>query len=864
MAINVLHSGPLGYKGDARWFVLLKETLVHYASFLEASLGTKPDGLILLAKVTSVSVIEDDKDARLVLHMQGVKAPESITLTALEHEDDLHKWQKEIQKACEAMSKNPRRNSQRSGDVSVKGSVKSGKLSVMYSSEIRGLDSGQSEEMRSLTRQPWRNSTLSDTPDITAKITEKDEEIQMLERRLEDARADVFRCHMANVQALQAAQASGNVAGVSNSFDLAMSQIKKHQDEVLRNMDEERRRCNDLRLQLNDDRRNHAKCEFKLQQVREQLERQKLLVENEQAASNRLRLQLKGLRTASTASKSDLVESSSREVEQADVEHWKDLNEALQLKADGLEAANADLKQTAENLHRENAELRLEVSRLEAKSKEQSEEATFLRKKAQELDHQKEENCELEQLRAQLEAKVQDMTEQVSRFQQLIEEAGISVDGAQETIVRSENTALRMKKEEFMIQVTQLTAKNRDMVRMLDRQRETADDLRRQLQAARAEQDAAWKAAREAEDRWRCSAPTAQGSEGGGGGGGGEGDRQPTPRDAAPTCDWELPAQFQDQLGPNSRLPFADVKKLEPKPTYHGTLGLSRNGAFEVRYCLLYADSLECFNEPADVLKGRLPALTLDMHEVILIEFDKMALSLLLQFQDGADIAISVRSTEALRNWYKAFLCVHNRQEQKEAVSPRKILPRKKTFFTARAGKKGTWQNISTHKDGREAGLLIHGRDLDSFPVADKPGGAHVNAGVADKLTTAEGARSVSPAASARNAGEVSDKITGNRVAQSHEEPGSCQWLKITQGSEDQRQLRRSRGEVAGKVTEEGKMPVSAKSRARKSGNKVSHNSSPGAIMRGSHSSVPGRTGETAMKRASSPGVPNRVAEIVL
>merc|ERR1719215_2100534 len=111
------------------------------------------------------------------------------------------------------------------------------------------------------------------------------------------------------------------------------------------------------------------------------------------------------------------------------------------------------------------------------------------------------------------------------------------------------------------------------------------------------------------------------------------------------------------------------------------------------------------------------------MHQVSVIEFDKAALGLLLQFQDDADVAVCVPSTEALHAWCKALLAVLDRRQDKKAVSSatsKRGPMKRKTFFGARAGKKGTWQQISTHKSGREAGLLIHGKDVGNFAVADK------------------------------------------------------------------------------------------------------------------------------------------------
>jgi len=393
----------------------------------------------------------------------------------------------------------------------------------------------------------------------------------------------------------------------------------------------------------------------------------------------------------------------------------------------------------------------------------------------------------------------------------------------------------------------------------LDRQRQSVEELRRQLQCARTEEEAAWKAAHEAEDRFKQVLQIEQEGDGTGEASAlaaalslSGGTLAPVPEGAeAPGLNWEVPDEFRDQLGPNLRLPQADLKQLEDKPIYHGVLGMMKNGEFEVKYCCLYTDGLECFNEPSDIPKGHRPGTVLDMHQCSVIEFDKATHNLLLQFQDDADVAISVRSTEALRGWYKAFVTVINRQEEKEAnnaaKSPRELV-KKKTFFSSRASKKGSWTNVGTNN--REAALLIHGNQVDHLAFADRPGGNHVKTDVSDKLNRLE--RSVSPSPAGRNSAVVgSDKITGDRVLPPPEEPNNCTWLKITHGSdgEGQRQQRgssRSRGDVTGKVNAEGKVPLAT----TRSGNKKSAGKITGT--------------QRSINRAPSEDIPTKVGEIVL
>jgi len=684
MAVSVLHSGALGYEGEPRWFVLQKDRLIFYASFLEASLGAKPQGTLMLAAVLSVAVSNEELPPRLLLRVQSTSRIETIKLNALEDSfedcDDLHKWQQKIQKASETFIRVDFWDSLSSATSLPRMSVKSGKLSMLVGSECSDQTPGQAKDTG-----PQRNLTLGSSqstafPDCA---TVESERIHKFRSKLQECDGGI-----------QEPDVIAHIATV------------------------------------------------------------------ERVDIHKLRAKL------------------------------KEIDEEIQ-----------ELGGTADFVIAESEA----IQKLRSLLKERDEEIHELRQKLQDAHLAAMIRQEVMQA---AEAEVADLIKQIKNLRESMRRAGVSID-------------------------------------MLDHQRRSVQELQGLLRNVRAEQQEAWKAYRTAhagesafgqsvvEGRDRPPTIEAESAKGppirqSGTEGSNrvparkvetpgeppitdncvEGGDRSIANEAESTeepsvADWELPERFQSQLGPDHRMSLEEEKKLSEEPIYHGVLGMMEKSEFEVKYCVLYVGGMECFEELEHVLNGSPPCLVIKLHDVTVIEIEDATLGIFLEFPDGTEVALSARTKETFRRWYKAFLALLNRKEDKESVviskSPRD-LPGEKTVFIARRGPKNS-RRSSTRGNGREeVGSQTLGKEAGNVSAACKLEGTQAKPDVADtKLTRPEAGRCTSSGASTRKSDAVRNRKSrgGAALPLGSDVQGRQQQASSSKESGRQKEDRKSRGGAA-------------------------------------------------------------------
>jgi len=180
-----------------------------------------------------------------------------------------------------------------------------------------------------------------------------------------------------------------------------------------------------------------------------------------------------------------------------------------------------------------------------------------------------------------------------------------------------------------------------------------------------------------------------------------------TEEDIARPCEFQAvrPPAMATLLQVSNFKVLAWLASLRQQPVHHGLLGLEENGRVIVRYCVLFKDNLDSWEQPLIAAGGQRPRGRIPLSGVRSVA--KARDGVILHYRGRLTKLSTIRS-EDVDAWYEALQSTV--RSSHSPPSPHRVVPGE----TAKATKTGI--SINTHKDGQTASDLTHGGALHTPP----------------------------------------------------------------------------------------------------------------------------------------------------
>lgn len=299
---------------------------------------------------------------------------------------------------------------------------------------------------------------------------------------------------------------------------------------------------------------------------------------------------------------------------------------------------------------------------------------------------------------------------------------------------------------------------------------------------------------------------------------------------------WEPPAKMAQEAA--GAMVAAWVASLPSLPVKAGVLGVQDLGRILPRFCVLFEDRLEEWDQPLDAAHGRRPQRRIAAKDIL--GFETVGSGFILSL-GSKKIGVRVRSNEDMHLWSQALLSVlapgpkptswglvqtaefkspaKARRPQKrkdrsifEVLPPERHRPKEKVRKSDEAVRAalleahsaGQGLKFSTHRDGRQATELVYGKTAQLLRYAGQPGAEYVHSEVADKVGVPGDLQHPQQSLS------LTEKVTGAY----HALPARRRSVspKITEAETATVLARRSKS-VTGKVNAEGRRSVESSRR---------------------------------------------------